>query len=777
MKKFTLMLLVFLAAAQHSFAQLEFSGSPQYGRLTNFVYDATIKSKVYASTLSKHIMSSTDNGVNWSVLYTTSLTNYDPIIRDMKLAKNGTALSFIEYYGPGSSLNKLKVIDITTAAVIKEFSMPEITVGRNFNKYVIFNDNTLDTVMLLASGDDDKIFYTTNGGTNWTTVYNNADHEDVIINNIAIDPSNASKLYIARNGGPGNVDGGLLVSANAGQTWTLTLDGLILQTVAVNPSNSNDILVGTGVRWAYLDQQEALYRSLDGGLTWNTIPLVWNQYAALGGYCAIFSITFNPSDPTNIVVLEDNQIIRTVDNGVTWQNTIYEGYPSPATFNYYVPTGLTINPTNKNEMLIDNTWYPLRSTDGGLTTTIIPNPYFNATRDMNLVDLPGEQHLYYGAQWGYVHRNLQTNVETTTDMLAIDEVPMGEGGYKMVADKNIPGRMYAYQNGWMGNSISVSSDHGVTKDVIYNTFDQLMTAAVTDPNNIKIGWFATFDGVNCFLRKIDFTDLTNPVVTDITLPVNNDYLNCVLIDKTNSNNIIITVGAELYKTTNGGTTWTLITDGLSDLQLPNIGITMEYNPLNANQITMAASNGIYTSLDGGATWSRIYESFVSKVSHSTKTDGHIVATVQTVADFNAKIIFSADGGATWTEKTSNEFFHAIVTSSAVKFDGDSADVYLGTTDLGVIKMKVNFESLGTPEFGTGSNSILIYPNPTSEILNIRANNNATIETVEIFNNLGQQVLSTKSQSTINVSGLSNGIYYIKAKDSNNITSTQKLIKQ
>lgn len=777
MKKFTLMLLVFLATMQHSFAQLEFSGSPQYGRLTNFVYDAVIKNKLYASTLSKHIMVSTDNGVNWSVLYTPALINYDPIVRDMKLAKNGTALSFVEYYGPGSSLNKIKVVDLATAAVIKEYSMPEINVGRNFNKYVIFNDDTLNTVMILASGNDDKVFYTTNGGTNWTTVYDNANDEGVILNNIDMDPSNASKLYIARNGGAGNVDGGLLVSANAGQTWTLTLEGLILQTVVVNPSNSNDILVGSGVRWAYLDQVEALYRSLDGGLTWNTIPLEWNQYAELGGYCAIFSITFNPADPTNIVILEDNQIISTTNNGATWQNTIYEGYPSPATFNYYLGMGVAINPNNKKEMLINNTWYPLRSTDGGLTTTIVPNPYFNATRDLNLVDLPGEQHLYYGVQWGYVHRNLATNTETTTDMLAIDEVPMGEGGYQMIADKNLAGRMYTFQGGFMGNSIGVSNDHGVTKDVIYGTFEQLMTTAVTDPNNSKIGWFATFDGVNCYLRKIDFSDLTNPLATDITLPANNDYLNCVLIDKTDSNKIIITVGERLYRTTDGGTTWIAITNGLSDLQLPNIAINMEYNPFNANQITMAASNGIYTSTDGGNNWSRIYDSFVSKVSHSTKTNGHMVATVQTLYDINAKIIYSADGGATWAEINSDKFFHAIVTSSALKFDEDTADVYFSTTDLGVLKLKVDFKTLGTPDFGTNLSSILIYPNPTKDSFNIRSNNQATIQSVEIFNNLGQQVLTSKDQSTINVSGLSNGIYYIKAKDSNNTISTQKLIKE
>jgi xyloglucan-specific exo-beta-1,4-glucanase len=776
MKKITFLLLLLITAAQHSFSQAEFSGSSQYGRLSNFVYDANTPNKLYASTLSKHLMVSTDNGVSWNVFYTLPYPSYDPQIRNMKLAKNGTALSFVEYYGPGSSLNKLSILNLATTTVTKQYTMPNLAEGRNFGEYDIFDDGSLNTVMLLAHGDSDKVYYTTDGGNNWTTIFDSNNYEDVILNDIAIDPSNAGKLYIARNGGAGNVDGGLLTSANAGQTWTLTLDGLILQTVAVNPSNSNDIYVGTGVRWSYLTQNEALYRSLDGGLTWNAIPLTWNQYAALGGYCALFSITFNPNDSNHVVVLEDNQIISTKDNGATWQNTIFEGYPSPASFNYYLGNSVAINPNNPYEYFIDNTWYPLHSTDGGITTTVLPNPFFNAMRDMNFVEASGEQHLYYGAQWGYVNKNLTANTETAIDMLAIDEIPMGEGGYQMFTDKNILGRVYAYQGGWMGNEISVSNDHGATKNVLYSSFEQLMTAAVTDPNNQNIGWFATFDGVNCYLRKINFTDMLAVETSDITLPVNNDYLNCIQINSADSNKIVITVGADLYKTIDGGTNWTHITSGLSELQIPNIGINITKNPFNANQITMAASNGIYTSLDGGDTWAKIYDGLVSRINHSDKTNGHIVATVHTLYDINPKIIYSSDNGTSWTEINASQFYNAIVTSTAVTFNTSNADVYLGTTDLGVLKYTVNFESLGTPGFGN-QNPILIYPNPTTGIFSIQSNNQSAIQSIEIFNNLGQQVLNFKNQATIDISNLSSGIYYVKIKDGIGNSSTQKIIKQ
>ncbi|MDA9339475.1 T9SS type A sorting domain-containing protein [Polaribacter sp.] len=70
----------------------------------------------------------------------------------------------------------------------------------------------------------------------------------------------------------------------------------------------------------------------------------------------------------------------------------------------------------------------------------------------------------------------------------------------------------------------------------------------------------------------------------------------------------------------------------------------------------------------------------------------------------------------------------------------------------------------------------MYPNPANDVLNISAQN--TINTVEIFNVLGQKVMNMRVENTsaeINVSNLNAGIYLIKY-EINNSTSTKKFVK-
>ena len=70
----------------------------------------------------------------------------------------------------------------------------------------------------------------------------------------------------------------------------------------------------------------------------------------------------------------------------------------------------------------------------------------------------------------------------------------------------------------------------------------------------------------------------------------------------------------------------------------------------------------------------------------------------------------------------------------------------------------------------------MYPNPASDVLNISAQN--TINTVEIYNVLGQKVIRMNVEDTsaeINVSNLNAGIYLIKY-EINNRTSTKKFVK-
>lgn len=74
-----------------------------------------------------------------------------------------------------------------------------------------------------------------------------------------------------------------------------------------------------------------------------------------------------------------------------------------------------------------------------------------------------------------------------------------------------------------------------------------------------------------------------------------------------------------------------------------------------------------------------------------------------------------------------------------------------------------------------SNKLSVYPNPTNVILNIA--HDVSIKTIEIYNYLGQLMLSEKETSLINVSNLSEGIYTLILHDSLGKTFVKKFIKK
>jgi hypothetical protein len=80
------------------------------------------------------------------------------------------------------------------------------------------------------------------------------------------------------------------------------------------------------------------------------------------------------------------------------------------------------------------------------------------------------------------------------------------------------------------------------------------------------------------------------------------------------------------------------------------------------------------------------------------------------------------------------------------------------------------------------NSVYLYPNPTSNILNVVVENKLeTPEAYSIINTLGQIIKSKKIESTedlqINVSNLSQGIYFLKLSKSQSETKTIRFIKK
>jgi photosystem II stability/assembly factor-like uncharacterized protein len=104
------------------------------------------------------------------------------------------------------------------------------------------------------------LYQTTNGALSWRKIGESL--PDHMLSDLVLDPSRRNVLYVtSRKGVQKSTDGGeTWQSKNAG------LDNLNIRALAMSPLDSDSLYVGTN--------GSGLYRSRDGGLSWESVPLV-----------------------------------------------------------------------------------------------------------------------------------------------------------------------------------------------------------------------------------------------------------------------------------------------------------------------------------------------------------------------------------------------------------------------------------------------------------------------------------------------------------------------
>lgn len=84
-------------------------------------------------------------------------------------------------------------------------------------------------------------------------------------------------------------------------------------------------------------------------------------------------------------------------------------------------------------------------------------------------------------------------------------------------------------------------------------------------------------------------------------------------------------------------------------------------------------------------------------------------------------------------------------------------------------------SVGIPENDLLSAAVTIYPNPANEFIHIRSTEK--IKNMDCFNYAGQAVDVKVENSSVDISSLSKGLYFIRITSENGKTLTQKFIKE
>jgi photosystem II stability/assembly factor-like uncharacterized protein len=418
------------------------------------------------------------------------------------------------------------------------------------------------------------IYKTIDGGKTWRKVlYVN---EDTGFADLAMDPSDSLTLYAAAyehrrlpyyfsSGGPGS---GLYKTTDGGETWTKLTDGLpqgVMGRIGIDVSRSNPQVV-----YALIEHEDGgIWRSEDRGISWKR-TCDNETYERVNFRPFYYSqIRVDPSDDKVVYVFSGGSFVSK-DMGKTFR-AISGGTHSDH-------HALWIDPSNPLHLIDGN--------DGGIDIT------YDGGRNWNDI-----QHM------------------------ALAEV------YQIGFDMRKPYYVYCglQDNGsWGGPSASLDTA-GITNDDWYTISGGdgfYVQADPTDPNIIYTNY--QMNGLSRFDMRINKGKTVRPQASLQEPPYRFNWNSPIYISP-HDPKTVYTGGNYLFKTTNGGHSWEIISPDLSTndpnkqkdsggpITMDNTGaeihctiITIAESPVEKGVIWCGTDDGnVQLTRDGGKTWKNV----------------------------------------------------------------------------------------------------------------------------------------------------------------------------
>lgn len=248
---------------------------------------------------------------------------------------------------------------------------PSNVAGR-VNTLAVKPDNEDVVLAGFASGG---IFKSTDGAATWRPVFE--DNLELAIGDIAFDPQNPNVVYAGT--GDANMPSqvfnghGIYKSTDAGETWAylgLGEQGIVSH-IVVHPTDSQILYAAVNGNPFVRNDQRGIFKTTDGGKTWQRIHFVSNQ----AGASDLVMNTQNPqvlyasywdrirSNTESVIYGPNAKVFKTTDGGATWTQ-LGGGLPTGKMGR----TGLAISQQNPDKVYA--IFVDTLSTLGGLYKTV-----------------------------------------------------------------------------------------------------------------------------------------------------------------------------------------------------------------------------------------------------------------------------------------------------------------------------------------------------------------------------------------------------------------------
>jgi len=286
--------------------------------------------------------------------------------------------------------------------------------------------------------------------------------------------SNPQVLYC------GGESGGIYKSVNKGLQWTYVSANYLLtsvRSIQIDPTNPDIVIAGAA---------NELYKTTDGGATWNVIGQTSFQALDIETH----QIAFHPTQANIIFAATNEGLFKTVDAGNNWTEVLTDECLSVV---------LKVNDPNMvfasqhvNATDIANFY---KSTDGGNTFTIKPNGWFTVpVADAGLINSRGAKIAVTAANPNKIYALLvgqsQSNASLQTH------------GFIGIYVSNDAGETWTNPHGTIGapydfnthpNPMTFSGDNGTYNQIYYNT---TIIASHLNENNILFGGLSLWKSTN-----------------------------------------------------------------------------------------------------------------------------------------------------------------------------------------------------------------------------------------------------------------------------------------